>query len=385
MGNLFFGNHTANTVRGGRIAYIDDTADAGGFVHNLYIDTVVEDNTDGIVFRVGNDTTVSERLKIRADGAIVSQGNIFAQNGSGIYTQSAVVGAGNGNVCFSTAGPNHHLHRCVASSARYKNTINSLSKQSNLDKVRLLNPVSYYYNADYTTTDTGLQQGFIAEEVAAIDPAYINYDEFGRVENVQYNKITVLLTGAIQQLDLQVQNLESRLTQAEATLAVLNSTTTNLTKANLTVTNTTSTLNLTVTGTATIANLKVTGLTELADLKVDRIISKGNVPVAIELAGAGVNGVLPVDPQVLAVVTGNDTAGVASINTGVGATAGDLIEVTFDKPYSQAPIVTLTPLGQEAATVRYYIKSVTTTGFIISVLDAPTDNTEYKYQYQIIQ
>ena len=118
---------------------------------------------------------------------------------------------------------------------------------------------------------------------------------------------------------------------------------------------------------------------------MERIISTGENPDVNELAAAGNNGAQPTDPQVLGAVTGNDTAGVISITTGVNATEGDLIEIVFDKVYDRPPVVTLTPLGQDAASLRYYVKEVTTTKFIISTLDSAADDTTYEFQYHVIQ
>ena len=90
--------------------------------------------------------------------------------------------------------------------------------------------------------------GFIAEEVNAINPIFNEYSN-GQLTGVKYSQLTALLTKSVQQLDVQVQDHESRIESLEA--AVFDS----------------NFIDLTVTGTATIENLTVTGTTEVAELR----------------------------------------------------------------------------------------------------------------------
>jgi hypothetical protein len=142
---------------------------------------------------------------------------------------------------------------------------------------------------------------------------------------------------------------------------------------------------LKVEGMAQLASLRVTGLTELAQLKVERITSSGALPVVAALEGSGSNGELADQPQVLSAIKGNDIAGVVTVKTGLDTVPGEIIEVTFNKQYDTTPVVNITPSGKNAALIRYYISSVTESGFVISAADAPAIDAEYQYQYQVIE
>jgi len=202
--------------------------------------------------------------------------------------------------------------------------------------------------------------------------------------------LVALNTAAIQQLDLQVQDNTTRLDSAESRLAVLESTTNSLTKANLNVTNTVNTLNLTVTGTTQLASLEVTGITQLATLEVERIISQGNLPTAVLSATTTGQGSTYT-------IEGNDTAGTVTITTGINyiptqpsqdtpypLAAGEQVEVTFDEVFDLAPRVTLTPTSEGSATMGYYVTQ-SETEFRIVFTEAPASNTEYNFNYQVIQ
>jgi hypothetical protein len=225
-----------------------------------------------------------------------------------------------------------------------------------------------------------LQNGFIAEEIAAIDPFYASYDENGRIEGVHYDKITVLLAGALQELDLQVQSNKTQINLIKNRLTVLESATTNLTKKNITVTNQTTTGKLVVTGTATITNLKVTGTTEVADLKVNgKIITAGIAPVA--QVGSTLTAVLG------ASVTndGTDTAGTVVIESGTQASvAGEIADITFTESYSVEPKIVISGNNSSSAKLGAYVLR-TTDGFKIMVDDPLATNTEYSFDYIVIE
>jgi hypothetical protein len=114
-------------------------------------------------------------------------------------------------VCRNAAG---QLAACT-SSERFKDNVQELSY--GLDQLRLLQPVSYTWN-----TNGRQDVGFIAEEVAAIIPQAVTYDQNGEVASFNPATITALLTSSLKQLDLQVQSIDQRLRAVEnGQLAVL--------------------------------------------------------------------------------------------------------------------------------------------------------------------
>ncbi len=304
----------------------------------------------------------------------VGSGSLFADNfvptatgfpyvGASAATQSA------GSACRSgSTGLGYAIGRC-SSLQQYKDYTTDIPY--GLDTLRDLRPVKYKWNIDSMEWDIG----FIAEEVNAVNPIFNEYAD-GELSGVKYSHLTALITKAVQQLDVQVQSHDTR-------LSALESSTTNLTKKNITVTNQTTTGKLSVTGTATLTNLKVTGATEVADLKVNgKIISAGSTPTAVLGVSTTGNGSTYS-------ISGNDTAGSVEITTGTDTPANPLASgvqasITFTEAYSSAPRVTLTPTSEAAAEIGYYITK-TTSGFKIRFTQQPQANTTYSFDYQTIQ
>lgn len=85
-------------------------------------------------------------------------------------------------------------------------------------------------------------------------------------------------------------------------------------------------------------------------------------------------------------ISGNDTAGVITINTGTGAAAGDLGTITFGTSYGAAPTVVITPKAIPGGGIypQYQFDSATGT-FTLKSFNALTDSSTYTFSYQIIQ
>lgn len=88
-------------------------------------------------------------------------------------------------------------------------------------------------------------------------------------------------------------------------------------------------------------------------------------------------------------IDGNDSAGTVSLNTGsvsLNATkyGGLLINVTFHTAYGRVPRVLLTPVGQFAGALPYYVQR-TATGFTIGAASGIQSNTGYTFDYWVVQ
>lgn len=79
-------------------------------------------------------------------------------------------------------------------------------------------------------------------------------------------------------------------------------------------------------------------------------------------------------------VSGSDTAGSVSINTGGGPGAGCFITVTFTSRYSSTPRVLVTPVGSAAGGLAFYINR-STTNFSICTSNAPPANASFGFDY----
>jgi len=139
--------------------------------------------------------------------------------------------------------------------------------------------------------------------------------------------------------------------------------------------------NLTVTGDTTLTKLTVTGDTVVQQITVNgKIITGGTAPTVATGTAAGTG------PTAAAAVVGNDTAGTVSFTTGItGTVANDILgAITFTTPYSQTPIVTVSPTTEDSASIRYFLIK-TTTGWSIKVLDTPAISKIYSFDYHVIQ
>lgn len=122
--------------------------------------------------------------------------NVSAMNVSGFVTLQTLGLGGNQVLC-----RNGSLQIGICSSSlRYKTNIAPFS--SGLDLVSRLPPITFDWKSD-GTHDLGL----VAEEVAAIEPLLVTYNQKGEVEGVKYDRIGVVLINAIKEQQKQIEAL----------------------------------------------------------------------------------------------------------------------------------------------------------------------------------
>jgi hypothetical protein len=195
------------------------------------------------------------------------------------------------------------------------------------------------------------------------------------VDGVKVAKISVLFSYYNQEnsnAQLQGTNLQitgSALFGSDVTIA-----------GNLNVTGPTQLSSLTVTGTTTLTSLTVSGNTTLATLTVNgHIITGGVAPTLVAEAGAGSTASIS--------VVGNDTSGTITIVAGTQPTSELIATLTFDKPFTTIPHVTLTPANRDSAQAGvYYDESATTTISTGLYTTQPLQvGSTYKFSYLIVQ
>ncbi|MFZ1324321.1 MAG: tail fiber domain-containing protein, partial [Candidatus Saccharimonadales bacterium] len=200
-----------------------------------------------------------------------------------------------------------------------------------LETVRSLQAVQYNW------IDNGRADiGFIAEDVAAIDSRLAAYNGYGQLTGVNYLHMSAVLTMAIQELDLKVTSLETRLVAVEQG--------------------------------------KFAG-----DIRVGgKIITAGNRPAVLAASAVANNAAVSVN--------GTDVAGSIALQTG-NITPGDMtIKITFNAPYaSGTPIATLSPVGSLSAGTGAYIVSINANEMVIGFINPPANNQAYTFNYHIIQ
>lgn len=95
----------------------------------------------------------------------------------------------------------------IVSSRKFKENIHNLTDQ---DSILELRPVSFSYKADKSNT---ISFGLIAEEVEAVFPELVLYDEYGDPSSVKYHELPALLLNEIQKLVKRVAELEQRISE----------------------------------------------------------------------------------------------------------------------------------------------------------------------------
>lgn len=99
---------------------------------------------------------------------------------------------------------------CLISALRFKKDVEPLTL--GLNDLLKLRPVTYYKKDPLDATDSHMQMGFIADEVASTSPAlnellvtYSDGGTSGEVHGFRYDQFTALLTKSIQELDQKVE------------------------------------------------------------------------------------------------------------------------------------------------------------------------------------
>ena len=170
---------------------------------------------------IGNPGLASESNTIR-----IGDGNQSAAYLAGITGQTSTAGVA---VYVESSGK----LGTITSSRRYKQQIAEMSAES--DVLMKLRPVSFYYRPELDETQLR-QYGLVAEEVAAVAPGLVAFDQEGTPQTVRYHFVNAMLLNEVQkqrrQLEAQdaeirelrtqeskIQYLEARLAKLEAALA----------------------------------------------------------------------------------------------------------------------------------------------------------------------
>lgn len=82
-------------------------------------------------------------------------------------------------------------------------------------------------------------------------------------------------------------------------------------------------------------------------------------------------------------ISGSDTAGSISINTGSNPPAGCFVTVNFSIPYSTTPYILVTPIGSAAGGLNYYVNR-STTSFSICDNSNPPAGSSFGFDYFVI-
>ncbi|GAC1500615.1 MAG: hypothetical protein NVS1B10_04340 [Candidatus Saccharimonadales bacterium] len=136
---------------------------------------------------------------------------------------------------------------------------------------------------------------------------------------------------------------------------------------------------LNVSGLATLTSLHVTGNSQFdGDVTVGgHVITAGTQPTATIQPSSGVGSGVT--------ITGNDTSGTISINTGITTLSGALASFKFNKSYAATPHIVLTGQDGRSTSSFIYPSNKSTNGFELHVDSPLSNNSTYKFDYFIAQ
>jgi cytoskeletal protein CcmA (bactofilin family) len=122
---------------------------------------------------------------------------------------------------------------------------------------------------------------------------------------------------------------------------------------------------------ATINSLQLSG-----DLELNRHIDAGG-PSPSKSDGSALGG------GGTSSLSGTDTAGTLSVNTGSGPGAGCFATITFAQAFNDTPHVVVTPIGSAGGTVDFYVNR-TSTNFSICTATPPPSGASFAFDYIVI-
>ena len=187
-----FGALSANTSGGGNIG-----------VGALAGSQVPAGNSNNIM--IGSQGTSTDNTAIR-----IGTGQTYAQI-AGIF--GVTTGGSGAPVVIDSTGQ----LGTISSSRRYKEDIQDMGDAS--DGLLQLRPVTFRYKKPYADGSMPLDYGLIAEEVAQVYPDLVVKGADGKIETVQYQKLTSMLLNELQKEHSTVESLEARLAALEARLS----------------------------------------------------------------------------------------------------------------------------------------------------------------------
>ena len=193
--------HIVPLSSNGVIMHYGATADgSGGTFPQMFVGSANASMSASSTHSVGVSTSIGINLTASSGGI-----NLNSQtNYSGIAT-----GSGTDVVCVTTGS----RLALKSSSERFKKNIQYISTDGWLDKVLLMQPITYQTNDDFVVGDepNESQIGFLAEDIADIGGGLekaVVLDPLGDPFSLSYDRLTVFLMLAIKELKAEIDQLK---------------------------------------------------------------------------------------------------------------------------------------------------------------------------------
>lgn len=163
-------------------------------------------NYDLTITDLGNvgigDTTPSSKLSVNGGMSVNGAMSVYGITNFGNFSFQTNASVGQTALCY-TGGTLKTLATC-SSSLRYKTDVQPYA--GGMDVVNRLKPVTFIWK-DGGAADIG----FIAEDVAALEPLLVTYNDSGTIEGLKYERMGVLFANALQELQAQIQQQQNEL------------------------------------------------------------------------------------------------------------------------------------------------------------------------------
>ena len=195
------------------------SSNSSGFLNTAFGYYALRSNTTGLRnVALGrnaglNQTTGSDNIYIANEGVAAESGKI--KIGSSVHTETFIEGI-NGNT--ATGGvtvlinASNELHTLV-SSLRFKEAVRDMGEASEV--LAKLRPVVFRYREAAAKGEDVNEYGLIAEEVAAVAPDLVTYDEEGQPYSVRYHVLPSLLINEVQKQQRTIETLLARVEMLE--------------------------------------------------------------------------------------------------------------------------------------------------------------------------
>jgi hypothetical protein len=184
-----------------------------GFGYFTLTNLLEGSNNLGIGTMAGSELKSGNNNIYFSNAGVPSESNTIRIGSDNIQTRMFLVGVrgkptGLANAVDVVIDTNGQLGT-INSSARYKKDIRDMNESSH--KLLNLRPVTYHYKEPTAHGEYPLEYGLIAEEVATVYPDLVAYGADGKIETVQYHKLTPMLLNEIQHISklLEVEKLKN--------------------------------------------------------------------------------------------------------------------------------------------------------------------------------
>ncbi len=144
--------------------------------------------------------------------AVVSSSNTIALGRSNGTDKVVIYGLGSAGSTTLCRNASNQISTC-SSSLRYKTNIGGFSY--GLSLVNQFKPITFDWK------DGGMHDlGLGAEDVAAIEPLLVNYNDKGQVEGVKYDRIGVVLINAVKEQQAQIESQQAQIDSQQGQIEV---------------------------------------------------------------------------------------------------------------------------------------------------------------------